>query len=627
MRNALRMLVASLALMVLLTSSPAAQAVSNLDVQAREQADGTAGLLVRMPPEYRLSVDGALEVEVTVGDRRVESEVLGVRGTTNEDRVLLLVDTSGSMQGARLRQVRQAVDELADSLDPGVLLGLATFADGFRVLVAPTTDRQEVKQALADIRGDGDTALFSALLTVIEDDGAERIIVLTDGQDTASSVGAGDVVGALSANPIPIDVISLDVLGNPTDSLTRVIDASGGSAILIPEDVAASLRRSAAGLPALLWIGTDTAWTEVLNGQTIEVSVTDPAGRTFVGATSVTASPSVTQSDQQAIVGPTEQWRPYLLALLAFVAVVIGTATAFGLIRRRRSRTGVKRVLSHYATPGVRTPPGASHVGDQAPEPRPAPLALMPRAWAVTIRRQVENADLPFTPVGWVFIQATLMIAVFGLLVLIGLPAIVALLGLLLSAVLMQAVVRARIESSRRRFDSELADFFTLLASGLRSGLSLAQAVSGAAHSGSDVMARQMRRVNTEVALGMDLADALDGVASRMKSQDLALAVQAVRIQREAGGSLSNILDIAASSVRQRSQLQREVRALSAEGRISAIILMVLPLAVFAFFFVTRRDYVEIFWTEPAGWVMLSGLVLILGIGAIWMQRMTKIDI
>ena len=110
-------------------------------------------------------------------------------------------------------------------------------------------------------------------------------------------------------------------------------------------------------------------------------------------------------------------------------------------------------------------------------------------------------------------------------------------------------------------------------------------------------------------------------------NRPLPLAVQAVRIQREAGGSLSSILDIAATSVRQRSQLQREVRALSAEGRISAVILMVLPVAVFAFFFVTRRDYVEVFWTEPAGWVMLTGLVLILGIGALWMQRMTKIDV
>lgn len=227
----------------------------------------------------------------------------------------------------------------------------------------------------------------------------------------------------------------------------------------------------------------------------------------------------------------------------------------------------------------------------------------------------------------WLLIQIAAMAATFALLLIVGLPVAISALGGLLALVVMQAIVRSRIESFRRQFDSELADFFTLVASGLRSGLSLTQAVAGAAHGGSDVLARQMRRVTAEVALGLDLADALEAVARRMSSNDLALAVQAVRIQRESGGSLSHILDIAAITVRQRGQLQREVRALSAEGRISAIVLMLLPLAVFAFFFVTRRDYVEVFWTEPAGWVMLGALVVILGIGTFWMQRMTKIDI
>lgn len=626
MRHALRSQIVLLGLITTLALGPSANATSTLDVRAQEQLDGSLGLFVMAPQEARLSGDGNTAVEVTLDGRKIDSRVLEIQGAVSDERVLLLVDTSGSMQGARLQQVRQAVDELSDSLEPGVLLGLATFADAFRVLVPPSTDREKLEQALAEVRGEGDTALFGALLTIVDDDVAERVIVLTDGQDTASSVGARDVIRGLSTNPTPIDVIALDALGEPTDDLTRVIQASGGRAIVTPQDLAAPLQQAARGVRPVLRISTDTPWTQLLPGQEIGVSVTDANGSTFVGQTSV-PTPALVTTQEQAGLAPFQPWTSYLLAVLAFVAVAVGTATTIALVRKRRSRTRIRQVLSHYETSAVRRSEGKSGEADQSGKAAPSPLTWLPRAWAEGTRRQVENAGLPFTPVAWLVLQACVMIAAFGLLLLVGLPGIVALLGLVLSGVLMQAIVRARIESSRRRFDSELADFFTLVASGLRSGLSLAQAVSGAAQSGSDVLAKQMRRVTTEVSLGMDLADALDGVAHRMASQDLAFAVQAVRIQREAGGSLSSILDIAATGVRQRAQLQREVRALSAEGRISAVILMVLPVAVFAFFFVTRRDYVEVFWTEPAGWVMLIGLVLILSIGAIWMQRMTKIDV
>ena len=69
------------------------------------------------------------------------------------------------------------------------------------------------------------------------------------------------------------------------------------------------------------------------------------------------------------------------------------------------------------------------------------------------------------------------------------------------------------------------------------------------------------------------------------------------------------------------------MRTLSAEGRLSAVILMILPLGVFAFFFLTRREYIEIFWTTAIGWTLLAILVAILGVGAVWMRRITNIDV
>ena len=617
------------AIVGLAQSSSAAESPSSMEVTAREQTDGTLGLIVSMPPKALISPDAPVQVAVTVGTDPVPSRVLEVTGNFADDRVLLMTDASGSMQGARLRQVRQAVDELLATLDPSIPVGLGTFADEVRILVPPTTDRPQLTDALAAVRGDGDTALFSALLAALQDSAAERLVVLTDGEDTASSVDADDIVRELSSERIPIDVIALDALGNPNEALARVVDASGGAIAVTPSDLAATLRASIARSDAMLRIGTDVLWTQELGGQRIDVQVIDAAGRAFVAGTTVslpTSAPLQAEAPLQAD-SSSAWWASYLLALGAFAVVSIGVLAAVRIIQDYRNRSQIRRVLSHYSgsDPGRRQ--NANPTGNPTGETSNTVLRFLPRTWADALRMQVDNAGLPLTPATWLLLQAGIMAAVFGLLSLAGLPLVVALLGLVLSGVVIQAIIRSRIESARRRFNGELADFFTLVASGLRSGLSLAQAVSGAAHGGSDVLARQMRRVTTEVALGMDLADALDGVAVRMSSEDLALAVQAVRIQRETGGSLSNVLDIAATTVRQRAQLQREVRALSAEGRISALILMVLPAVIFAFFFLTRREYVEVFWTEPAGWIMLGALALILGIGAIWMQRVTKIDI
>ena len=602
-----------------------------VDVVAREQDDGTLGLIVRMPQEARLTEESLSRIQVTVGGDPVGAEVVTAQGVVENDRLLLLVDASGSMQGVRLRQVRRAVQEVLASLDPTSLVGLGTFADEFRYLVPATTDRQAIAAALASVRGDGDTALFDALASIIEDESAERIVVLTDGEDTASSTDAADVINSLSQSRIPIDVITLQALGDSAGSLAEIVEASGGSGVVTATDVATSLRESVVASDIELRVGTAVLWTQDLDGQQILVSVTDSIGQTFSGGTSVdlpatataTATATAMTQTEQRIVSDPPWWTLALLALLSFAAVTIGALTAVRLAQIRKSRKGMQRVMAHYSSSGV-----ARHEATkEADKPSSLTLGFLPRTWIDSVRTQVENAGLPLTPAAWLLVHAAVAVVVLGLLLLADLPIVIAIIGMVVSVVLIQAVARSRIESARRKFNAELADFFTLVASGLRSGLSLAQAVAGAAQGGGDVLARQMRRVTAEVALGMDLADALEGVASRMSSDDLTLAVQAVRIQRESGGSLSNILDITATTVRQRAQLQREVRALSAEGRISAIILMLLPLLVFGFFLITRREYVEVFWTEPIGWVMLGALVVILGIGGIWMQRMTRIDI
>ena len=132
----------------------------------------------------------------------------------------------------------------------------------------------------------------------------------------------------------------------------------------------------------------------------------------------------------------------------------------------------------------------------------------------------------------------------------------------------------------RRRlnaFNGQLAETLGLMAGGLQAGLSLPQAVDTVVREGIEPMAGELRRALVEQRLGIDIADGLEGVGQSMESEDFGWVVMAIRIQREVGGNLAEILHTVAGTLREREYLRRQVKALSAEGRLSGYILTALP--------------------------------------------------
>ncbi len=132
----------------------------------------------------------------------------------------------------------------------------------------------------------------------------------------------------------------------------------------------------------------------------------------------------------------------------------------------------------------------------------------------------------------------------------------------------------------RKKFLSQLPDTLQLLSGTLRAGYSLMQGVEAVSQEVEDPMGHELRRVVTESRLGRPLEESLDGVAERMDSADFSWAVMAIRIQREVGGNLSELLLTVADTMTQRERLRRDVRALTAEGRMSAIVLGLLPIGL-----------------------------------------------
>ena len=133
----------------------------------------------------------------------------------------------------------------------------------------------------------------------------------------------------------------------------------------------------------------------------------------------------------------------------------------------------------------------------------------------------------------------------------------------------------------------------------LSAGLSLAQSIDTIVREGTEPIAGEFRRVVVETRLGVTLEDSMEGVAERMESRDFEWVVMAIRIQREVGGNLAELLLTVAATLREREYLRRHVRALSAEGRLSCCILGGLPPGFLLYLTLTKPDYVKPMYTTP----------------------------
>ena len=191
----------------------------------------------------------------------------------------------------------------------------------------------------------------------------------------------------------------------------------------------------------------------------------------------------------------------------------------------------------------------------------------------------------------------------------------------------MHLLVSLRIARRRSAFAEQLPDILQLLAGSLQSGFSLPQALGAVVGEDHQPSAGELSRALAETRLGAEMEDALQRVAERMDSMDLRWTVMAIRIQREVGGNLAEVLRNTMGTMRERAQLRRHVRSLSAEGRLSAYILLALPVAIGSYMFLVAKAYMKVLYTTPVGLLMLGVTVVLFGIGWVWMRRIIKVEL
>jgi tight adherence protein B len=238
----------------------------------------------------------------------------------------------------------------------------------------------------------------------------------------------------------------------------------------------------------------------------------------------------------------------------------------------------------------------------------------------------LQQADLPLRPAEVLFYVPVFAIMAFVIAVLLSDIFTALIVGAIVLLGPVGYVVYRRKERVRE-FERQLPDTLQLLSGAMRAGFSFMQGLETVADESHGAMRRELQRVFTESRLGRSVEDALGETAVRMDSRDLEWAVLAIRIQREVGGNLASLLDTVADTMTQRERLRREVQTLTAEGRLSAILVSAFPPVFGLFLFMTRREYMKTLWSESAGIVAMCIAAGAWVIGWFWLRKLVKIEV
>lgn len=178
-----------------------------------------------------------------------------------------------------------------------------------------------------------------------------------------------------------------------------------------------------------------------------------------------------------------------------------------------------------------------------------------------------------------------------------------------------------------RKIEEQLPTILQVLAGSLEAGSSVLHAFELIAEEGDPPLATEFARVVAETKVGRPLLESLEALAERTGSRDLDWTVEAIRIQHETGGKLADTLRVLGEFMRARLEVRGEVRALSAEARLSAKVLTALPVFIGAFFFLFRRSYFSPLYTTSTGRVMLAIGAAGIVVGSWWMRRLVRVEV
>ena len=514
-------------------------------------------------------------------------------GNQSSGPIIFVIDTSGSMKIEKIDAVRKSVRAIIGSLQMDQEIGIISFSKEVNTLLPITTNHEEALRSIDSLFAGGDTSMYDAVLLGLKGDSITRpsqLILLSDGEDTTSVTQFDFLLTTLSSTGIPVNAIGVQVSKNQQEILNKLSVASGGQYFNISDinDLLATFR-------------------------TILEPQFDPSPiQTPIDQGKINTSGSVRSGNLEFEIGIS-----LFVALLTFILFL----NIRNRLQKRERQIARLSTLQKYSYRSFKRAAGKFRSTITS-------YSFIPDRFENWIKLKLEliHSDIAYETViklllaSWSFLSLSFLVVSKNLFIAVSLStfAVPSIFIVVIGNIRQKQIVR---------FSEELPELLNILASALRAGLSLPQGLEAYSTDSKGEVARQIRRTIGEIRVGTPIDESLMGVADRMESDDLRWAVTALSIQRVVGGSMATILTTTFETVKARSEIRREVKTLSAEGKLSAYVLMSLPVGIFSFLLLTRREYVSVFWSEPGGIFLLGVVFIALTIGWTWMKKIVDIKI
>jgi tight adherence protein B len=606
--------------------APVASAAPGAELTEASGAAFPAKSFVLTLPERRALQPGDVEVrengEEVEGLRVVPGDAAGAKTFG----AMLVIDTSRSMRGRPLEAAMGAARRFAAQRPAQQRLGVIFFNREAIVALRPTTDATRIAAVLAapPPLGKG-TRIYDATDLAVRTLGEARVtagslVVLSDGADVGSDLSPEAVAEAARRSRTRVFTVGLRSRSYDGSTLRGLARSAQGR-------YAEADERQLAPLFAALGRRFGREYLidyRSLSASSTRVEVTAHVAGIPAAATLSYTSPALAVHDdrparpsRQGFIGSSRS-----LALAAALAALLVGLVAF-LIARPARRTVTMRIAAFTGTaPAANEQDAALDVTSDlaASERRRAPS----RSWAA-FAEDVEIAGFSASPgriAGWTVVVGCLL-----LLASIALRTPVLIVLLAVEPLVVRKLVSARASRTRREFETQLADNLQVVAAAMRAGQSFNGALAVAVQEAAEPAKRELQRTVTDERLGVPLDEALGRTARRMRNEELEYVGLVATLQRETGGNTAEVLDRVTETIRERAELKRLVRTLTAQGRLGGVIVSSIPVALAALFLVIRPGYFDPLLKSALGVALIVLSVAMLATGWIAIRKIVDIEV
>lgn len=603
-------------------------------VEVDNAAYPTVDIVVAVPPAFAGDLS-ANAFGLTENGQVRGTDVVKLRDPIE---VVVVVDTSGSMRGAPITAAKAAATQFVDALDAETRLSVVGFGADAETKSAFDDDRETTLSAIASLEAQGETALYDALTVAAGqfDDGSARrfVIVLSDGNDTVSAATLQDAAAALAddINFYAITLLSDDADFTGLQSITTQVegqlleatdenldDVYGAVASRISNLYRVTYESETRGVTPVV-ISLDVGGDIAIAGAELELApagsggVTRPTGPSARpeadGELSATTAldTGFLRSETALYIGGAA----FFLAIGGMLFLVFSRQPSGPSAFERLNLSGVQKQRGGFADVADRASAVAENLLNKGQKRGALDASL-------------EKAGLDMRP-------GEFVVGAFGAAVVAGVVAFVfkgplfGLAGFGIGLVGSRLFISMKVSKRQKLFGAQLGDTLMMIAGSMRAGHGIAEAIDTVASQASAPTGEEFSRAVAEARIGRDMVESLYDIADRTESEDFIWVVRAISINRELGGDLAEILDNVGETIRDRNRLRDQVQALSAEGKVSAMILFALPVLVAVWVRISNPEYMNDMLDEGAGKIMMGAAVFSLITGGIWLKKLVNVE-